>query len=346
MFSKLSPADVMVLLGAHNLSNSFESGRINAVVSKIEIHNEWNPHTISYDADIAMLTLDDAVHFTRYVKPICLPDSTVDLSFLTGDVAGWGKTNAASSNTAQVPSQLKLQIHTNEICFLTHKDLVDISSTRTFCAGNRTEASVCHGDSGSGFYVEHDNRFYFYGIVSSSLTTNLGTCDVAKHAVYTKVSSFKDWIARISNSNKITSVPTTQAPKSIQTLPENYQPCLTPNGVQGFCQPFKTCASLYNIFLAKPISTSDQNLLRQSKCNKDVKPWVCCASTQLETTTISDYVDIFAESKPEWMEVLEQKLPKVCGLDAQNRVVGGEETQLTEFPWIVLLKYEKGEYSL
>lgn len=200
-YEALRPRDVMALLGAHNLSNNFEFGRLAAVVTSIDIHDDWNPHALSYDADIAMLTLEDPIHFTRYIKPICLWNSSNDYFYTTGNVAGWGKNEPEAANPAALPSLLKVQIHTNEDCFLSHKNLVDLSSKRTLCAGNGTGANVCHGDSGSGLYVENADRFYLQAIVSSSLTTEYGKCDVSKFSIYTKAAIFADWIL-----NKITTV--------------------------------------------------------------------------------------------------------------------------------------------
>lgn len=39
-----------------------------------------------------------------------------------------------------------------------------------------------------------------------------------------------------------------------------------------------------------------------------------------------------------------------CGIDTQDKIYGGKETGLSEYPWMVLVEYEKGElfgfYSL
>jgi hypothetical protein len=41
-------------------------------------------------------------------------------------------------------------------------------------------------------------------------------------------------------------------------------------------------------------------------------------------------------------------LPKLgeCGKsDSSNRIIGGRETDIAEFPWMVLIQYENGEYK-
>lgn len=37
-------------------------------------------------------------------------------------------------------------------------------------------------------------------------------------------------------------------------------------------------------------------------------------------------------------------LPSDCGRDLSQRIVGGERTELDEFPWMVLLEYQKREW--
>lgn len=38
--------------------------------------------------------------------------------------------------------------------------------------------------------------------------------------------------------------------------------------------------------------------------------------------------------------------PGTCGSHLANRIVGGEETEITEFPWMVLIEYTKRKFSI
>lgn len=78
-------------------------------------------------------------------------------------------------------------------CLLDDPQFEFIASERTFCAKADGEAGPCLGDSGSGFYVEHENVWFIEGITSSSLVRN-NDCDVTRNAVFTSVSNFTDWI--------------------------------------------------------------------------------------------------------------------------------------------------------
>lgn len=60
------------------------------------------------------------------------------------------------------------------------------------------------GDSGGGFFVKHGRFWYIRGIVSSSLLTFDGACDITKHSVYTNVFDYTEWIVNktgIRNTN-------------------------------------------------------------------------------------------------------------------------------------------------
>ena len=79
---------------------------------------------------------------------------------------------------------------------LTTKDLVDLASNRTFCAGRGDGKGICTGDSGGGVSIKVASTFYFRGIVSSGLFDGT-SCDVSKYSVFTDVLKFKAWIDHI-----------------------------------------------------------------------------------------------------------------------------------------------------
>lgn len=63
-----------VLLGAYNLDLKVESGAQQKDVNEIYVHPDWSAVSIKYDADLAILVLKEIVEFTRYIRPICMPD--------------------------------------------------------------------------------------------------------------------------------------------------------------------------------------------------------------------------------------------------------------------------------
>lgn len=187
--------ELKIRLGAHDLTNYFESGSVAVSPYKIVVHSDWNPLVASFDADIAMLVVDSEVfQYTKYIKPICLFNPTdKSSSIVDGVVVGWGKHDSGPINIT-APRQLRVSIVPNARCFLRNPHLVPISSERTFCAGfSDASVGVCYGDSGSGLFVRFRGKYFLGGIVSASLIS-AGNCDVDTYAIYTDAQKMSPWI--------------------------------------------------------------------------------------------------------------------------------------------------------
>lgn len=63
-----------VLLGAYNLDVKIERGAQQRDVEQIFVHPDWRVFSEKYDADIAIFVLSEIIEFTKYIRPICLPD--------------------------------------------------------------------------------------------------------------------------------------------------------------------------------------------------------------------------------------------------------------------------------
>lgn len=187
--------ELSVLLGAHNLSNPHEDKRISRTLSKIEIHEDWDPNDTRYDADIAMLTVNGEIEFTQFIQKICLWKEPHEKVFNLGSVAGWGKSENARDLGLSTPKRVELSIKSYGDCSLSDPQLAYISSNRTFCAGLEELSSVCQGDSGSGLFVLHQNLYFLKGIVSSALLRNNFECDISRKSVFTDVFKFRLWIS-------------------------------------------------------------------------------------------------------------------------------------------------------
>ena len=68
------------------------------------------------------------------------------------------------------------------------------SSPRTFCGGHKYDGGPCRIDTGGGFVIYTEDKWYLKGLVAGILTTNKNTCKSSAYGVFTDVSKFHNWI--------------------------------------------------------------------------------------------------------------------------------------------------------
>ena len=122
--------------------------------------------------------------------------------------------------------------------------------------------------------------------------------------------------------------------------------CKNPQNKNGVCIKFRECPKLFQIFQSTPISPKNRELLRRSQCAfKDNVAYVCCVQEDEVTTQAPIETTTLKGTDPDWLKTLKQKVPQApeCGNDAENRIFGGNVTEINEFGWTVLLEYKKSE---
>lgn len=184
----LLPRQVSVALGAHNLKNNGEIGRYNVGVKNITLHDNWNPATNEYDGDIAIIKMADKIRFNNFMRPVCLPVEEVN-DVNNGEVASWGVYDDVGT-VSFIPRKIEMPIVNKLKCLKEEKGLIDTIWDEAFCAGKRG-AGVCQGDSGAGFYVSKNGKFYLRGIVSSSVRK---PCSESNLALYSDVIKYINFI--------------------------------------------------------------------------------------------------------------------------------------------------------
>lgn len=129
------------MFDADNLKE--KSGKRFYSPSEIIIHHDWNPFDEIYDADIALLIIEDELIMTKAFQPICLwefssePNGGFYLGL--GFIAYWREVDTAIANEI-IPKQLKIQL---EILF---GNKCKLTSNRTFCGGSIDGSVLCRSN--------------------------------------------------------------------------------------------------------------------------------------------------------------------------------------------------------
>lgn len=79
------PSEIVAYLGRHEFSLAYERGSQIGYPERIVIHEDWSYTSGKYDADIALIFLENEVTFGTFIFPICL-GSKVKLNSAIGTV--------------------------------------------------------------------------------------------------------------------------------------------------------------------------------------------------------------------------------------------------------------------
>lgn len=165
------------------------------------------------------------------------------------------------------------------------------------------------------------NQYELMGFSSSAIKS---TNDLSNQAyIFTDIVHYLDWIMDSldeKREKKVCSIPDTR--------------------VEGYCVLMQHCTIIREA--PKPLPNQIQYIVNNSKClTSDDLNGICC---------LSKYIDEAFELEQEETRALdfrplEHKSIKFfdlesCGtVDSGTRIVGGEEAELNQFPWIALIKY-------
>ncbi|XP_016937311.3 trypsin-1 [Drosophila suzukii] len=158
-------------------------------IRRVIVHPEYNANT-AYN-DIALLELETAAK--PELKPTCIwAEKEIANSLVTA--IGYGQTSFAGLSSAQL-LKVPLKGVSNEECQVHYQvdQLAQGLLGTQMCAGDVSgERDTCQGDSGGPLLMQDGPLGYVVGI------TSLGQgCASGPPSVYTRVSSFVDWIEGI-----------------------------------------------------------------------------------------------------------------------------------------------------
>lgn len=189
--SSLKAENVKVLMGVQKMSDQNDRYRREFEVYSILMHGDWDPHEFRFTHDIALLKLSNAIEtFSAFILPICLKKSKEIGNIRIGTVAGFGL-HDETGTTSDIPRKVELPITTLNTSIKKQWKLAQAYWDESFTAGSDT-AGICSGDSGSGFYVKFEDRYYLRGLVSASVYDEGQGCTHNNFAMYTDVLEYLD----------------------------------------------------------------------------------------------------------------------------------------------------------
>jgi len=181
-----SPYGLYASIADHDLSTMTETESVTVKIKQVILHPGYVKAT--HQNDIAVLKLATTLQFSKRIVPACLPSMKETYSGMRGIIAGWG---AVEFKGEASDVQLKAQINLlpNSVCgrkyILAGTVIVD-----SMLCGEEKNTDTCQGDSGGPLVVKKGDRFYLPGVVSFGR----GCADDSFPGVYTRVSSFMNWI--------------------------------------------------------------------------------------------------------------------------------------------------------
>ncbi|KAJ8958023.1 hypothetical protein NQ318_002027 [Aromia moschata] len=190
--------DILFVFGKNDLSHWATNGAITRGAVKVQVHPYFLENWKSAHGDVAVVTLDKPLKYSKTIRPVCLWGDSAELDPVVnkkGTVAAWGadeKSSLAEQVTVLKARHVEIPIVSQVDCLRQDVLFRNLTSEMTFCAGENGKGP-CVGDSGAGFVVPKDNVYYLRGIASIASYSN-GNCDLNKYVIFCDVAKFGSWV--------------------------------------------------------------------------------------------------------------------------------------------------------
>ncbi|CAG5102807.1 Oidioi.mRNA.OKI2018_I69.chr1.g476.t1.cds [Oikopleura dioica] len=197
-------------------------------VDKVVIHPKFVPATLLND--ICLLKLKKPIEFNMHAQPVCLPEknSRIDQVKLGEGplcyVAGWGRVGE-TEGTARILQETQVPIIPNKVCDAAYARN-KVHEDEMMCAGYAEGGiDACQGDSGGPMICVENDQPVLRGVVS----WGIGCARVGLYGVYTRTSSYIDWIRKTVNPNDQTFAELQNNPPATEAPPKSPKPTI-PSG--------------------------------------------------------------------------------------------------------------------
>ncbi|KAM4807870.1 transmembrane protease serine 11C-like [Rhinophrynus dorsalis] len=174
------------------LGTIYTSSKSGLKLQKIIIFENYTSAT--HKNDISLLMLSTPLNFTKFIRPICLPEtSDIFADDQSCYITGWGAVRQGGG-ISSILQQAEVKIINTDQCSssLMYGNLIDSSM---ICAGYvKGQIDSCQGDSGGPLATLKSGKWVLIGIVSYGY----GCAEVNKPGVYSRVTYMRSWITKHS----------------------------------------------------------------------------------------------------------------------------------------------------
>ncbi|XP_023021635.2 phenoloxidase-activating factor 3 [Leptinotarsa decemlineata] len=172
--------------------NNCNERPVDIEVEEIIFHENYSITDRNHYNDIALLRLKKDVPYSRFIRPICLPESNE--SSTTGDLLTLTKwEREGEKSEVIIKRKVKLPVVSTEQCESKYSKMITFADSQ-FCAGGQHKRDACQGDGGGPLLKEtraDHTQWYQEGIVSFGANP----CGLEGYpSVYTKVVNYLSWI--------------------------------------------------------------------------------------------------------------------------------------------------------
>ncbi|KAK6636278.1 hypothetical protein RUM43_009937 [Polyplax serrata] len=156
----------------------------------VYVHEDFNPEDGRFDADIAILKLEEPVTLSPTLQIIDFSYHK-DMDNKNVTAMGWGiYTDGDEDERSPVLLHLNRTVISNDECYkLMEPNKQGMLGPRNICINGTEKSGLCFADSGSPLLYVEDGKQYTVGIVSWGVPCAAGFPDV-----FVRVSPFADWI--------------------------------------------------------------------------------------------------------------------------------------------------------
>ncbi|XP_034107519.1 brachyurin [Drosophila albomicans] len=184
---------VDVYLGAWDRTDGSEHGQqiIFVETKNVFVHDAWDASLLRND--ISLIKLPVPIEFNEHIQPIKLPAKSNTYNTYAGQqgiASGWGKISDSATSATDILQYISVPIMNNSGCSPWFGGVVYETN---ICIKTTGGTSTCNGDSGGPLVSAETGEL----IGATSFGIALG-CEVGWPGVFTRVTSYLDWIEEIS----------------------------------------------------------------------------------------------------------------------------------------------------